>query len=115
MYVRLGFAVAVNVEPDVLLIDEVLSVGDERFQQKCMERVSPFLSDRWSCCPSAGRVLSTGDQPIEVDRRTSSGTRSTRWPPFAFLDEHPARARMGHGCRGSHVEDDSPSSKVAGG
>ncbi|HLN04762.1 MAG TPA: ABC transporter ATP-binding protein [Acidimicrobiales bacterium] len=42
MYVRLGFAVAVNVEPDVLLIDEVLAVGDERFQQKCMERVHQF-------------------------------------------------------------------------
>jgi ABC-2 type transport system ATP-binding protein len=42
MYVRLGFAVAVNVEPDVLLIDEVLAVGDERFQQKCMDRVKQF-------------------------------------------------------------------------
>jgi ABC-2 type transport system ATP-binding protein len=42
MYVRLGFAVAVNVEPDVLLIDEVLAVGDERFQQKCMDRVHQF-------------------------------------------------------------------------
>ena len=39
MYVRLGFAVAVNVDPDVLVIDEVLAVGDERFQRKCMERV----------------------------------------------------------------------------
>jgi ABC-2 type transport system ATP-binding protein len=42
MYVRLGFAVAVNVDPDVLLVDEVLAVGDERFQQKCMERISRF-------------------------------------------------------------------------
>ncbi len=42
MYVRLGFAVAVNVEPDVLLVDEVLAVGDERFQRKCLERVSQF-------------------------------------------------------------------------
>jgi ABC-2 type transport system ATP-binding protein len=42
MYVRLGFAVAVNVEPDVLLVDEVLAVGDERFQQKCMDRVHEF-------------------------------------------------------------------------
>lgn len=42
MYVRLGFAVAINVEPDVLLVDEVLSVGDEAFQQKCLERVRAF-------------------------------------------------------------------------
>ncbi len=42
MFVRLGFAVAVNVEPDVLLIDEVLAVGDEAFQRKCIERVREF-------------------------------------------------------------------------
>ncbi len=39
MYARLGFAVAVNLEPEVLLVDEVLSVGDEAFQRKCLERV----------------------------------------------------------------------------
>jgi len=38
MFVRLGFAVAINVEPEVLLVDEVLAVGDESFQQKCLER-----------------------------------------------------------------------------
>ena len=42
MYVRLGFAVAVNVEPDVLVVDEVLAVGDERFQRKCIDRVKMF-------------------------------------------------------------------------
>ena len=42
MYVRLGFAVAVNVDPDILLVDEVLSVGDESFQRKCLERVAKF-------------------------------------------------------------------------
>ncbi len=42
MYVRLGFAVAVNVDPDILLVDEVLSVGDEAFQRKCIERVKRF-------------------------------------------------------------------------
>ncbi len=42
MYVRLGFAVAVNVEPDVLLVDEVLSVGDAAFQRKCLDHVKRF-------------------------------------------------------------------------
>ncbi|MCI0635353.1 MAG: ABC transporter ATP-binding protein [Actinobacteria bacterium] len=42
MLVRLGFAVAVHVDPEVLLIDEVLAVGDEAFQAKCIERVRAF-------------------------------------------------------------------------
>ncbi|MCW2725698.1 MAG: transporter related [Frankiales bacterium] len=40
MYVRLGFSVAINVDPDVLLVDEVLAVGDESFQRKCDEKFS---------------------------------------------------------------------------
>lgn len=39
MYARLGFAVAVNMNPDILLIDEVLAVGDERFQRKCFKKM----------------------------------------------------------------------------
>jgi lipopolysaccharide transport system ATP-binding protein len=39
MYVRLGFAVAAHLEPDVLLVDEVLAVGDAEFQLKCLERI----------------------------------------------------------------------------
>lgn len=42
MYVRLAFAVAVHVDPDVLLVDEVLAVGDEPFQRKCMDRIRTF-------------------------------------------------------------------------
>jgi ABC-type polysaccharide/polyol phosphate transport system ATPase subunit len=42
MYVRLGFAVAVHVDPAILLVDEVLAVGDIAFQLKCLERVETF-------------------------------------------------------------------------
>lgn len=42
MYVRLGFAVAVEVDPDILLIDEVLAVGDENFQKKCLRKMEAF-------------------------------------------------------------------------
>jgi ABC-2 type transport system ATP-binding protein len=39
MYVRLGFAIAVHTKPDLLLVDEVLSVGDESFQAQCLEKI----------------------------------------------------------------------------
>ena len=42
MYVRLAFAVAINVDPELLLIDEILAVGDVTFQQKCMEKFVDF-------------------------------------------------------------------------
>lgn len=42
MYMRLAFAIAVNVDPDVLVVDEVLAVGDARFQRKCYERIRRF-------------------------------------------------------------------------
>lgn len=40
MYVRLGFSIAAHLNPDILLLDEVLAVGDEAFQQKCIERIT---------------------------------------------------------------------------
>jgi len=46
MYMRLGFAVAINVDPDVLLVDEVLAVGDEAFTHKCLEKFADFKRRR---------------------------------------------------------------------
>lgn len=45
MYVRLGFAVAAHLEPDVLLIDEVLAVGDIGFRSKCYNRISELMEN----------------------------------------------------------------------
>jgi ABC-type polysaccharide/polyol phosphate transport system ATPase subunit len=44
MYARLGFAIAQDVEPEILIVDEVLAVGDERFQEKCKARIKDFRS-----------------------------------------------------------------------
>ncbi|MCL1841455.1 MAG: ABC transporter ATP-binding protein [Propionibacteriaceae bacterium] len=45
MYVRLAFSVAVHVDPDILLVDEVLAVGDEPFQNKCMAKIHEFQQE----------------------------------------------------------------------
>jgi ABC-2 type transport system ATP-binding protein len=45
MYVRLAFAVAIHVDPDLLLVDEVLAVGDEPFQRKCLDKIAEFQSE----------------------------------------------------------------------
>lgn len=45
MYVRLGFSIAVHTDPEILLVDEVLSVGDQVFQHKCMERIGVLRQD----------------------------------------------------------------------
>ncbi len=45
MYVRLGFAVAIHMDPEILLVDEVLAVGDEAFQAKCLGRIREFQDE----------------------------------------------------------------------
>ncbi|MCU0612607.1 MAG: ABC transporter ATP-binding protein, partial [Candidatus Eisenbacteria bacterium] len=79
MYMRLGFSIATHVDPDILLIDEILAVGDEAFQVKCLERIHDYrkagktiifvshalgtveaLCDR-AILLSKGRVVADGD------------------------------------------------------
>jgi len=50
MYVRLGFSVAVHTDPEILLIDEVLAVGDQNFQHKCTERIMEMKQDGITLC-----------------------------------------------------------------
>jgi ABC-type polysaccharide/polyol phosphate transport system ATPase subunit len=93
MQARLGFAVAVSIEPDILIVDEVLSVGDEQFQRRSLERMAELRSGGRTCifvshglaqvqqiCESAvwldkGQVAATGDteEVINAYLRSISG------------------------------------------
>jgi len=61
MYVRLGFAVAINVDPAVLLIDEVLAVGDQEFQNKCTDKINQFRSEGRTIVVVSHSLSSVGD------------------------------------------------------
>lgn len=50
MQARLGFAIATMVRPDILIVDEILSVGDYQFQQKCYQRMEEMLGGGTTCC-----------------------------------------------------------------
>jgi homopolymeric O-antigen transport system ATP-binding protein len=70
MVVRLAFSVAVNVDPDILIIDEVLAVGDASFQEKCFERIHGFRrAGKTFLCVShnKGMLLELCDQAIWLD------------------------------------------------
>lgn len=70
MYVRLAFAVAVNVDPDILVVDEVLAVGDERFQAKCLDRIGRFQDEGRSILlvtHQADQVRAVCDRALVLD------------------------------------------------
>lgn len=89
MYVRLGFSIAINVDPDILVVDEVLSVGDEEFQRKSFKKFSEFknrgktvilvthsLSVVEELCDTVtwinnGKMMATGDAGVVVERYRS--------------------------------------------
>jgi ABC-type polysaccharide/polyol phosphate transport system ATPase subunit len=61
MYMRLGFSVAMHVQPDVLLLDEVLAVGDEAFQQKCYGKI-------WEFKRAGGTIVFVSHDQAAVER-----------------------------------------------
>ena len=79
MYVRLGFAVAINVDPDVLLVDEVLAVGDEAFAHKCLDKFAEFKR--------RGKTI------LLVTHSVESGRAVLRRRPVAGGREDPRRGR----------------------
>ena len=95
MYARLGFALAQDVEPDILIVDEVLAVGDERFQEKCKRRILDFrtagitfcfvshtLATAASLCPRA-TVLHHG-------RVAFDGAVAEAWEKYRELERGPS-------------------------
>jgi len=61
MYMRLGFSVAMHIQPDILLLDEVLAVGDEAFQQKCYGKIGDFKR-------AGGTIVFVSHDPGAVER-----------------------------------------------
>ena len=71
MYVRLAFAVAINVTPDILIVDEALSVGDEAFQRKCFAKIESIRDSGATVLfvsHSAGAVVELCDRAILLDQ-----------------------------------------------
>lgn len=76
MYMRLGFAVAIHVDPDVLLVDEVLAVGDEAFTHKCLDKFSEFKRRNKTILlvtHSLGLVERFCDEALWLDRGRNRG------------------------------------------
>jgi lipopolysaccharide transport system ATP-binding protein len=71
MYMRLAFSVAVNVHPDILIIDEALAVGDGHFQKKCMDKIREFQEDGKTilfCSHALYYVSSICNRTLWIDR-----------------------------------------------
>jgi ABC-2 type transport system ATP-binding protein len=101
MFMRLGFAVAVHVDPGILLIDEVLAVGDEAFQRKCIDRVREFQQEGRTIVlvtHAVDRVRQICDRAIMLERGTvrASGDVGNVVREFrlAMLQLHAGRDRV---------------------
>ncbi len=101
MYVRLGFSVAINVDPDILLIDEVLAVGDAEFQRKCLEKFDDFRN--------AGKTIVIVSHALESVRNLCDtagwlehGVLRRLGPASEVIDEYLSVSHTERAADGSH-------------
>jgi ABC-type polysaccharide/polyol phosphate transport system ATPase subunit len=88
MYMRLGFAVAIHVDPDVLLVDEVLAVGDEGFTHKCLDKFGEFRRRGKTILlvtHSLGLVERFCDEALWIDGGRAGGTGDPRRVVAAYI------------------------------
>jgi ABC-type polysaccharide/polyol phosphate transport system ATPase subunit len=95
MYARLGFAIAQDVEPDILIVDEVLAVGDERFQEKCKARIRDFRSAGITFCfvshnYEGARELCPRAAVLHHGRLAFDGPIEQAWERYRELERGPA-------------------------
>ena len=94
MTVRLGFAIAINVDPDVLIIDEILAVGDAEFQAKCRDKISDFRAKKKTIVlvsHGLGDVLGLCDVALWLDH----GRARAIGNPADIVDDYTGVAREG--------------------
>ncbi len=106
MHVRLGFSVATCVDPDVLLIDEALSVGDEYFRGKCMNRLNEFRERGGTVVfvsHDMGSVKTLCQHVVYLD----GGRIAEQGPPEKVADEYLRRAQARGKARIETADDDS--------
>ena len=87
MYVRLGFSVAINVDPDILLIDEVLAVGDADFQRRCIEKVDE-LRDAGKTIVIVTHALGSIRSLCDTVALLEHGELCRVGPPAEVIDEY---------------------------
>lgn len=101
MYVRLGFSVAINVDPEILLVDEVLAVGDAAFQDKCTEKFAEFGREGRTVVVvshSMPSLRNMCDQVAWLDHGTLVETGTAKPILERYLDHSRVDARTGsHG------------------
>ncbi len=101
MYVRLGFSVAINLNPDILLVDEVLAVGDEAYQTKCLNRIARMQQEGKTIVlvtHSAGIAESISDRVLWLEK----GEQKMLGDPHEVIDayheamrQHPEGSEFG--------------------